>query len=125
MVGFDAGYLAEQLRVMNLNLLANANAQPLVTGGVIKTQRVVKPPQDEQQRITDALQTLYVPVTSALSRLDREIGLLREYRTRLVADVVTGKLDVRPAARDLPAEPRAPELAPEESSEPETEETEA
>ena len=125
MVGFDAGYLAEQLRVMNLNLLANANAQPLVTGGVIKTQRVVKPPQDEQQRITDALQTLYVPVTSALSRLDREIGLLREYRTRLVADVVTGKLDVRPAARDLPAEPCAPELAPEESSEPETEETEA
>jgi len=33
--------------------------------------------------------------------------LLREYRTRLVADVVTGKLDVRPAARHLPAEPGA------------------
>jgi type I restriction enzyme S subunit len=31
----------------------------------------------------------------------REIELLREYRTRLVADVVTGKLDVREAAARL------------------------
>jgi len=47
--------------------------------------------------------------------------LLREYRTRLVADVVTGKLDVRPAAHQLPAEPLAPEPAPnpEELAEPE------
>ena len=34
--------------------------------------------------------------------LDREIDLLREYRTRLVADVVTGTLDVREAAARLP-----------------------
>jgi type I restriction enzyme S subunit len=42
-------------------------------------------------------------------------ALMREYRTRLVADVVTGKLDVRPAARHLPAEPEPPAL-PEEPS---------
>jgi type I restriction enzyme S subunit len=48
---------------------------------------------------------------TALARLEREIELLREYRTRLVADVVTGKLDVRPAARQLPAETVAPEAA--------------
>ena len=36
--------------------------------------------------------------------LEREIELLREYRTRLVADVVTGKLDVREAAARLPDE---------------------
>jgi type I restriction enzyme S subunit len=40
----------------------------------------------------------------ATSRLEREIELLREYRTRLVADVVTGKLDVRDAAAGLPNE---------------------
>jgi type I restriction enzyme S subunit len=38
----------------------------------------------------------------AIDRLEREIELLREYRTRLVADVVTGKLDVREAAARLP-----------------------
>lgn len=32
---------------------------------------------------------------TAISNLEREITLLREYRTRLTADVVTGKLDVR------------------------------
>ena len=31
-------------------------------------------------------------------------SLLREYRTRLIADVVTGKLDVREAAARLPDE---------------------
>ena len=34
----------------------------------------------------------------------REIALLREYRTRLIADVVTGKVDVRAAAQGLPDE---------------------
>jgi hypothetical protein len=32
---------------------------------------------------------------AAVGRVRREIDLLREYRTRLIADVVTGKLDVR------------------------------
>ena len=41
--------------------------------------------------------------------MEREIELLREYRTRLVADVVTGQLDVREAAMRLPAE-SPPEL---------------
>ena len=43
------------------------------------------------------------------SRLEREIELLREYRTRLIADVVTGKLDVREAAARLPQE-AAPDM---------------
>jgi type I restriction enzyme S subunit len=44
----------------------------------------------------------------------RLVILLLEYRTCLVADVVTGKLDVREAAANLPDEPEepvAPELA--------------
>lgn len=41
---------------------------------------------------------------TVISRTEREIELLREYRTRLTADVVTGKLDVRQAAERLPAE---------------------
>ena len=50
--------------------------------------------------------------------------MLREYRTRLVADVVTGKLDVRPAARQLPAEPIDPEPAPDPEELAEAEEAE-
>jgi type I restriction enzyme S subunit len=45
-----------------------------------------------------------VPVDDAIDRAQREISLLREYCTRLIADVVTGKLDVRAAAANLPDE---------------------
>ena len=48
----------------------------------------------------------FAPLTTAITRLEREIALLREYRTRLVADVVTGKLDVRGVT--LPAESEPP-----------------
>ena len=41
-------------------------------------------------------------IDTPICRLNREIDLLREYRNRLVADVVTGKLDVRAAAAALP-----------------------
>ena len=43
-------------------------------------------------------------VDSAIARAHRQIELLQEYRTRLIADVVTGKLDVREAAAQLPGE---------------------
>ncbi len=103
--GFDAGYLAEQLRVMNLNRLANANAQPLVTGGIIKSQRVVKPPNGEQSKIVVQIPILVAPLNTAIARTEREIALMQEYRIRLTADIVTGKLDVRETAATLPELP--------------------
>ena len=42
------------------------------------------------------------PLINVIARTEREIALMQEYRTRLTADVVTGKLDVRPAAAKLP-----------------------
>jgi type I restriction enzyme S subunit len=66
--------------------------------------QVLLPNVNEQQRILTALNEETGPVNTAIFRLDREIELLREYRTRLVADVVTGKLDVREAAARLPDE---------------------
>jgi type I restriction enzyme S subunit len=66
--------------------------------------KVLLPRVDEQHRILSRLDEDLQPVNIAISRLEREIELLREYRTRLVADVVTGKLDVREAAARLPIE---------------------
>lgn len=62
------------------------------------------PPLKEQAELLGALAQAVEPIDTAISRLEREIELLREYRTRLVADVVTGKLDVREAAARLPDE---------------------
>jgi type I restriction enzyme S subunit len=65
---------------------------------------IALPPISEQLMIAASIENMTEPVDTAISRLEREITLLREYRTRLVADVVTGKLDVREAAAALPDE---------------------
>ncbi|MFZ4618685.1 MAG: restriction endonuclease subunit S [Rectinemataceae bacterium] len=66
--------------------------------------KVLLPRVSEQNQILARLDEELQPVNTAISRLTREIDLLREYRTRLVADVVTGKLDVREAVSELPEE---------------------
>jgi len=64
--------------------------------------RLPVPPVDEQCEIIAHLHKSHVEIDGAISRAEREIELLNEYRTRLTADVVTGKLDVREAAEALP-----------------------
>lgn len=48
-------------------------------------------------------------ISATASGAEREISLLHEFCTRLIADVVTGKLDVREAALWLPDESEEPE----------------
>ena len=59
---------------------------------------------------------------ASITRIHAEIFLLREYRTRLIADVVTGKLDVREVAARLPDEVEEPEPVDEIESEGDTDE---
>jgi type I restriction enzyme S subunit len=59
---------------------------------------------EEQKNIVEHIWSLISGIERTITCLKREIDLLREYRTRLVADVVTGKLDVREAAAKLPVE---------------------
>jgi type I restriction enzyme S subunit len=66
------------------------------------------PPIREQSAIVRFLQKDTDTILAAIDRAQREISLLREYRTRLIADVVTGKLDVREAAAKLPEEVEEP-----------------
>lgn len=64
--------------------------------------QVPVPPADEQARIMARLDIDLSRVNTVVGRLEREIELLREYLTRLVADVVTGKLDVREVVLSMP-----------------------
>jgi type I restriction enzyme S subunit len=65
---------------------------------------VPSPPLAEQSQIIRYLDKATTDIDIFITRANREIELLREYRTRLIADVVTGKLDVREAAASLPDE---------------------
>lgn len=66
--------------------------------------RIICPPIEEQQTILDWVRAETAAAERTIAGALREITLLREYRTRLVADVVMGKLDVRAAAAKLPEE---------------------
>jgi type I restriction enzyme S subunit len=79
------------------------------------------PALDEQAELLKKVAGENQPIDEAIKRLNHEIDLLREYRTRLVADVVTGKLDVREVAVRLPdvAPPDIAEAPIDETDEPE------
>ena len=71
----------------------------------IKHFMVVLPPRDEQERLLSEVRRELASVDNAVDLARRQIDLMNEYRTRLIADVVTGQLDVREAAAQLPAAP--------------------
>ena len=71
---------------------------------------IAVPPPQEQLAIVQYIMNGISSLSLAISNANREIALLREYCTRLIADVVTGKLDVREAAVRLPDETDEPEL---------------
>jgi type I restriction enzyme S subunit len=77
--------------------------------GVIRNLMLSVPPLQEQLQILEALQIQTAGLMTSISRAEQELLLLQEYRTRLIADVVTGKLDVREVAAQLPVELDAPE----------------
>ena len=70
----------------------------------IRLFRFALPAVMEQEKIVEWTVASTKTVESAVKRTHREIALLGEYRTRLIADVVTGKFDVREAAARLPDE---------------------
>ena len=65
---------------------------------------LLSPPSTEQDAIVEHLERTTATTNTAIARARRQIELLQEYRTRLISDVVTGKLDVREAAASLPDE---------------------
>ncbi len=67
------------------------------------------PPLPEQTAIVRYLDKATADIDTIISRTRRQIELIQEYRTRLIADVVTGKLDVRGVAANLSDEVNAPE----------------
>ena len=98
-----------------------------LNAGMVSRLMLIRPPSDEQKAIVDFVEGWSIRVEKAKASAHRQISFLREYRTRLIADVVTGKLDVRDAAARLPTEdttprphrspgevrpPRTPEAAP-------------
>ena len=68
---------------------------------ILKRVPLPLPPIQQQQDIVDYIGHRIAKFDYAIKNSKEEICLVREYRTRLIADIVTGKLDVRSAAAGL------------------------
>ncbi len=80
-------------------------AYPAIAETVLARFRIAIPPTLAEQRdLILVIKSQTEPLVTTISRLERELWLLNEYRTRLVADVVTGKFDVREASQNFPEE---------------------
>lgn len=53
------------------------------------------PDEENQVKAVDRINEIIDQVKKAIATLTEEISVLREYKVRLVADTVTGKIDVR------------------------------
>lgn len=103
-------YLAHMLETLNYTPWISGAAQPKLTQDRLLAISIAVAPPEEQDLIVAYTEKHTWPLVTTISRLQHEIELLREYRTRLVADVVSGKLDVREAATRLPNEELLPDL---------------
>jgi type I restriction enzyme S subunit len=92
---FDVDYLEMYLKVLDLNKLANHNAQPLITGTMIKEQVAIIPPIDEQKNITKFIQSKVGKIDLLILKSSEAVDKIKERRTALISAAVTGKIDVR------------------------------
>ena len=87
-----------------LRSTASTATIPILDGNVVSRLSVAIPSVTEQEAIVCSADDETTGLAMVIDRARREIELLREYHTSLIADVVTGKLDVRFAAARLPDE---------------------
>lgn len=67
----------------------------------LKRFKVAVPPMSEQLDLLGMVRSESRELDATIAHAEREVELMREYRSRIIADVVTGQLDVREAVRDI------------------------
>ena len=99
-------YLIQALQVRwvgeYLSLFSVGATMDSLNTGILKGVPLLLPPANEQHILLEHIARNSHSIDRAAEDAQHEISLLLEYRTRLIADVVTGKLDVRETAAHLP-----------------------
>lgn len=90
-----------RFRRLGTESMTGSAGQQRISSEFIANFTVAVPPGGEQEAIASYVREVTEAMRCRVDNARAEIELLREYRTRLIADVVTGKLDVREAAANL------------------------
>ena len=92
---------SEQVLAQARQYIMGATA-PHINVSTIRNYFLVLPPRGEQDNLVGSIESSTRTLSSRIANAERSMRLLSEYRIRLIADIVTGKLDVREAAAGLP-----------------------
>jgi Type I restriction modification DNA specificity domain. len=92
---YDYKYVSYLLKNANLNSLSFANAQPLITGTLVKNH-VVKFEKDinKQISIVEIIERKQKKIDYAVYKAKSEIEKAKEYQESLIIQIVTGQLKV-------------------------------
>lgn len=92
----DSRYLFHQLIAADLNSLNSSNAQPLITASKVKDVKFACPKSiSGQKEIAEYIDKKTSDIDTAIERINAQITELQAYRTALISEAVTGKIDVR------------------------------
>ena len=92
---YNLFWFGELLRTMNLNQYSQSAAQPGLSVDHIKNLFIPVPSPNEQDVIATYLNRKTTKIDQTISKIENQIDLLQEYRTALISEVITGKIDVR------------------------------
>ncbi|ACK52460.1 conserved hypothetical protein [Methylocella silvestris BL2] len=98
----DIRFLAAILEGLNFLPWISGAAQPKLTQDRLMGIAIAVPPGHKQLEIIQSCDEEVSELVRAINVASKELIFIQEFRTRLIADVVTGKLDVRAAAASLP-----------------------
>jgi type I restriction enzyme S subunit len=94
-----------EFRRLGADEMTGATGQQRVPVEFIANFPIPLPSLPEQTVVVAYLDAKTAQIENTISAIRREIELLREYRERIIADVITGKVDVLEIAAQLPEEP--------------------
>lgn len=83
------------LTLLDFGKLANPGPVPALNASTIKDLFVPCPDNEEQNKIVEHIRALCLALDAGISLEKQGVELIREFRDRLIADVVTGQVDVR------------------------------
>lgn len=92
-----SGFLLFWLRFLEHHVMnvANTSTQANLNASKVKAFPICLPPLCDQEKICDRIRKESRVFDKAIAFAEEEIKLIREYRDRLIFDVVTGQIDVR------------------------------
>ncbi|MBD2147484.1 restriction endonuclease subunit S [Sphaerospermopsis sp. FACHB-1194] len=88
-------YWANLLCIIEYDYWITGSAQPKLTKDNLGSIKLADPPLHEQQKIAEYLDQKTAEIEEQKAKIQQAIDLLKEYRTALITNAVTGKIDVR------------------------------